>query len=184
MPAAPRWRRAPRPGPPPGRGAAPGRARCSHPAWEAPAPGPPPRSTRRPGGAAAAGPVRAESRHRKGEAPSAAPSGCCGRPRAPPPRRPLLAALDRAPSPVARGRYGSMRPARMERIRGLLEWWRGRRIPEPESMDDAAEGEAYAGAAAERHLARLDAGAALRSARLAAGAKRGIDLGCGPGSIT
>lgn len=50
-------------------------------------------------------------------------------------------------------------------------------------MDDPAEVEAYAGAAAERHLARLDAVAARRAARLAAGGRRGVDLGCGPGSI-
>lgn len=50
-------------------------------------------------------------------------------------------------------------------------------------MDDAEEVEAYAGAAAERHLARLDASAARRAARLAAEARRGLDVGCGPGSI-
>jgi ubiquinone/menaquinone biosynthesis C-methylase UbiE len=50
-------------------------------------------------------------------------------------------------------------------------------------MEDAEEVEAYSGAAAERHLARLDGGAARRAARLAEGARLGVDLGCGPGSI-
>jgi len=34
--------------------------------------------------------------------------------------------------------------------------WLYARVPEPESMDESGEAERYAGAAAERHLARLD----------------------------
>lgn len=68
-------------------------------------------------------------------------------------------------------------------VKRALAWWRGRRVPEPEAMDSAAEVEAYAGAAAERHLARLDAGGARRAADLAPRDGWALDVGCGPAAI-
>ncbi len=62
-------------------------------------------------------------------------------------------------------------------------WWWGRRVPEPEAMEDSAEVEAYACAAAQRHLARLDEQVARRAAALFRGGRLALDLGCGPARI-
>ena len=62
-------------------------------------------------------------------------------------------------------------------------WWNGRRIPEPEAMDGSDEVAAYAGAAAQRHLARLDGLVARRAAGLAGSGTWAVDLGCGPAAI-
>ncbi len=56
------------------------------------------------------------------------------------------------------------------------------RIPEPEVMDHSEEVEAYASAAAKRHLARLDS-RFVRSVARSHPANRILDVGCGPGQI-
>jgi ubiquinone/menaquinone biosynthesis C-methylase UbiE len=65
----------------------------------------------------------------------------------------------------------------------LYSWWWGRRVPEAEAMDSEEEVQAYAGAAAQRYLARLDEDAACRAALLFRRCRRVIDLGCGPAAI-
>jgi len=59
------------------------------------------------------------------------------------------------------------------------------RIPEPEVMDDSAEVEAYASAAAQAHLDAIDDTFVEHALRLLAGKERGraLDIGTGPGQI-
>lgn len=59
------------------------------------------------------------------------------------------------------------------------------RIPEPEVMDDSAEVEAYASAAAAAHLDAIDDTFVEHALRLVAGRNRGraLDIGTGPGQI-
>jgi ubiquinone/menaquinone biosynthesis C-methylase UbiE len=59
------------------------------------------------------------------------------------------------------------------------------RVPEPEVMDDSAEVEAYASAAAQAHLDRIDDTFVEHAIGLLAGQERGraLDLGTGPGQI-
>lgn len=66
-----------------------------------------------------------------------------------------------------------------------MSWWELPRLPEPEVMDDADEAEAYASAAAQAHLDRIDDTLVEHAARLVAGRDAGmaLDIGCGPGQI-
>jgi ubiquinone/menaquinone biosynthesis C-methylase UbiE len=59
------------------------------------------------------------------------------------------------------------------------------RVPEPEGMDDSAEVEAYASAAAQAHLDAIDDTFVEHAIRLVAGRQRGraLDIGTGPGQI-
>lgn len=59
----------------------------------------------------------------------------------------------------------------------------GERVPEPEVMDDADDVSAYAGAAAQAHLARLDESCVARALALGVRDGRALDVGCGPGGI-
>lgn len=66
--------------------------------------------------------------------------------------------------------------------------WYGARVPEAEVMDDGAEVEAYAAAAAEAYLEAIDRSFVEHVARLLGGRteERGLrvlDVGCGPGQI-
>ncbi len=73
----------------------------------------------------------------------------------------------------------------MRRLASLLEL---PRIPEPETMDDRAEVDAYSSAAAQSYLESIDDTFVEHSMRLlqrAISARRGtaLDIGCGPGQI-
>jgi ubiquinone/menaquinone biosynthesis C-methylase UbiE len=59
------------------------------------------------------------------------------------------------------------------------------RVPEPESMDDSAEVEAYASAAAQAHLDAIDDTFVAHAQLLLKGRERGraLDIGTGPGQI-
>lgn len=59
------------------------------------------------------------------------------------------------------------------------------RIPESEVMDDSCEVEAYASAAAQSYLDKIDDTFVVHAVRLAAGRQRGraLDIGTGPGQI-
>jgi ubiquinone/menaquinone biosynthesis C-methylase UbiE len=59
------------------------------------------------------------------------------------------------------------------------------RVPEPESMDDAVEVEAYASAAAQAHLDAIDDTFVAHAQLLLRGRERGraLDIGTGPGQI-
>jgi ubiquinone/menaquinone biosynthesis C-methylase UbiE len=59
------------------------------------------------------------------------------------------------------------------------------RVPEPEVMDDSAEVEAYASAAAQAHLDAIDNTFVEHALRLVLGSGRGraLDIGTGPGQI-
>ena len=59
------------------------------------------------------------------------------------------------------------------------------RVPEPEVMDDSAEVEAYASAAAQAHLDAIDDTFVEHAIRLVSGKERGraLDIGTGPGQI-
>jgi ubiquinone/menaquinone biosynthesis C-methylase UbiE len=59
------------------------------------------------------------------------------------------------------------------------------RVPEPEIMDDSAEVEAYASAAAQAFLDRIDDTFIVHALRLVAPRERGraLDIGTGPGQI-
>lgn len=59
------------------------------------------------------------------------------------------------------------------------------RVPEPEVMDDSGEVEAYASAAAQAHLEKIDATFVMHALRLVRGmeAGRALDIGTGPGQI-
>jgi ubiquinone/menaquinone biosynthesis C-methylase UbiE len=71
----------------------------------------------------------------------------------------------------------------------LRHWLHLPRVPEPEVMDDSAEVEAYASAAAQAHLDKIDDTFVAHALRLLPGrASRGecgsaVDIGCGPGQI-
>ena len=60
-----------------------------------------------------------------------------------------------------------------------------RRIPEAEVMDDSGEVEAYASAAAQAHLEKIDDTFVAHALRLVRGRERGraLDIGTGPGQI-
>ncbi len=59
------------------------------------------------------------------------------------------------------------------------------RVPEPEVMDDSAEVEAYASAAAQQHLDAIDNTLIEHAVRLVRGCDSGhaLDIGTGPGQI-
>jgi ubiquinone/menaquinone biosynthesis C-methylase UbiE len=59
------------------------------------------------------------------------------------------------------------------------------RVPEPEVMDDAGEVEAYASAAAQAHLDKIDDTLIGHAVRLVQGCRQGraLDIGTGPGQI-
>lgn len=59
------------------------------------------------------------------------------------------------------------------------------RVPEPELMDDSGEVEAYASAAAQAHLDKIDNTLIEHAVRLVQGCHRGraLDVGTGPGQI-
>jgi ubiquinone/menaquinone biosynthesis C-methylase UbiE len=59
------------------------------------------------------------------------------------------------------------------------------RVPEPEVMDESAEVEAYASAAAQSHLNKIDDTFVAHALRLVSGRQRGraLDIGTGPGQI-
>lgn len=68
-----------------------------------------------------------------------------------------------------------------------MSWLRLERVPEPEVMDSGDEVEAYASAAAQSYLERIDRTFVDHVARLFGGDARvrgiALDLGCGPGQI-
>ena len=59
------------------------------------------------------------------------------------------------------------------------------RVPEPEVMDDSGEVEAYASAAAQAHLDKIDSTLIEHAVRLVRGSNQGraLDIGTGPGQI-
>src|ERR1700728_1031103 len=59
------------------------------------------------------------------------------------------------------------------------------RVPEPEVMDDSGEVEAYASAAAQAHLDKIDSTLIEHAVRLVRGSNQGraLDIGIGPGQI-
>lgn len=67
----------------------------------------------------------------------------------------------------------------------VKSWLQLPRLPEPEIMDDPEEVEAYASAAAQAHLSRLDASFVEHAWQLVRQwpTGRGLDVGCGPGQI-
>lgn len=66
-----------------------------------------------------------------------------------------------------------------------MSWFDLPRVPEPEAMDDSGEVEAYASAAAQAHLNRIDDTFVDHAVRLLAGRSTGraLDIGTGPGQI-
>ena len=66
-----------------------------------------------------------------------------------------------------------------------MSWLDLPRVPEPEVMDDAAEVEAYASAAAQAYLDRIDDTFVAHAQRLVGGKTEGraLDIGTGPGQI-
>lgn len=66
-----------------------------------------------------------------------------------------------------------------------MSWLDLPRVPEPEIMDDSGEVEAYASAAAQKHLDRIDDTFVEHAVSLVRGRKQGraIDVGTGPGQI-
>lgn len=66
-----------------------------------------------------------------------------------------------------------------------MSWFDLPRIPEPEVMDDSGEVEAYASAAAQAYLEKIDATFITHALRLVRGraAGRALDIGTGPGQI-
>ncbi len=67
----------------------------------------------------------------------------------------------------------------------MLSWFTLPRIPEPEVMDDSAEVEAYASAAAQAYLDKIDDTFVEHALRLVRGRTTGraLDIGTGPGQI-
>jgi ubiquinone/menaquinone biosynthesis C-methylase UbiE len=67
----------------------------------------------------------------------------------------------------------------------MWRWWTLPRVPEPEVMDEADEVEAYASAAAEAYLQRIDETFVAHACRLVGRAAEGLalDVGTGPGQI-
>lgn len=64
-----------------------------------------------------------------------------------------------------------------------MSWFELERIPEPEVMDDSAEVEAYASAAAEKYLNQIDDTFVAHALRLGLEKGRVLDMGTGPGQI-
>lgn len=69
-----------------------------------------------------------------------------------------------------------------------MGWLRRERVPEPEVMDESCAVEAYASAAAQAYLEKIDRTFVEHVARLLAPAGEpvrgiGLDVGCGPGQI-
>jgi ubiquinone/menaquinone biosynthesis C-methylase UbiE len=66
-----------------------------------------------------------------------------------------------------------------------MRWFDLPRTPEPEVMDDSGEVEAYASAAAQEHLNRIDDTFVEHAISLVRGRQRGhaLDIGTGPGQI-
>lgn len=64
-----------------------------------------------------------------------------------------------------------------------MSFWESPRIPEPEVMDEAAEVGAYASAAAQAHLDKIDNSFVEHVLRLGAGHGDALDIGTGPGQI-
>lgn len=64
-----------------------------------------------------------------------------------------------------------------------MPWFELARVPEAEVMDDSAEVEAYASAAAEEYLDRIDDTLVTHALRLGLRRGRVLDLGTGPGQI-
>ncbi len=66
-----------------------------------------------------------------------------------------------------------------------MTWWQLPRVPEPEVMDDSGEVEAYASAAAQEHLEKIDDTFVEHALRLLPGRATGraLDIGTGPGQI-
>ena len=67
----------------------------------------------------------------------------------------------------------------------MLSWFTLPRVPEPEVMDDSAEVEAYASAAAQAYLDKIDDTFVEHALRLVSGrtSGRALDIGTGPGQI-
>ncbi len=67
----------------------------------------------------------------------------------------------------------------------MLSWFTLPRIPEPEVMDDSAEVEAYASAATQAYLDKIDDTFVEHAVRLVRGRSTGraLDIGTGPGQI-
>ena len=83
-------------------------------------------------------------------------------------------------APEAMKREVPRKPRRSKESFFLLE-----RVPEPESMDDSGEIEAYASAAAQAHLNAIDDTFVAHAQLLVRGRERGraLDIGTGPGQI-
>ena len=66
-----------------------------------------------------------------------------------------------------------------------MSWWELPRVPEPEVMDDSDEVEAYASAAAQAFLDKIDDSFVAHAVRLVPGREQGraLDIGTGPGQI-
>lgn len=64
-----------------------------------------------------------------------------------------------------------------------MSWLTLERVPEPEVMNDSAEVAAYASAAAEKYLDRIDDTFIAQALRLGLRAGRVLDVGTGPGQI-
>jgi ubiquinone/menaquinone biosynthesis C-methylase UbiE len=66
-----------------------------------------------------------------------------------------------------------------------MSWFELPRVPEPEVMDDSGEVEAYASAAAQKHLDQIDATLVEHAIALVRGRQQGraLDIGTGPGQI-
>lgn len=66
-----------------------------------------------------------------------------------------------------------------------MGWFDLKRVPEPEAMDDLGEVEAYASAAAQAHLDRIDDSFVEQALSLVHKAEHGsaLDIGAGPGQI-
>ena len=66
---------------------------------------------------------------------------------------------------------------------GRMSLWRWERIAEPEAMDEPEDVEAYASAASEDYLDRMDSACAESILRVGARTNWWLDVGCGPGQI-
>ncbi len=64
-----------------------------------------------------------------------------------------------------------------------MGWWQSERVPEPEAMDEAAEVDAYASAAAQAYLDQVDNTFVAHVVRLQVDRGRALDIGTGPGQI-
>src|SRR5262249_53785078 len=95
-------------------------------------------------------------------------------------RVPAKRTAKKSTSPVSESLHGDS--LRFASITAVLAFLYSRRVPEPEVMDEAGEVDSYAGAAAARHLAKLD-GRFVRGLLGETASDKTLDVGCGPGQI-